>query len=381
MKKVIYFLFLILLSSLAFANEGGIYGKGVYGKGVYGISDNANSYLKTTLNITPNTEISINNSNNNTVIILLGNTNASGYVTIINYNIAPSGVGSSPATSLNNYIDINTNLTFNYSIIKIIYTELSGIDENTIRLYRWNGSSWNIFDGAGIGWIDTVNNLVYANTTAFSTWGVFGTSVVSTPTSSSGGGSSGGGGGSVVIPKNEISIDGKTMQVSLKENGKYKINFKKEQHILTLDKLYYNKVDISLTSRMQKTSLNINEEKIINIGTVKFSIKLSKIVSGYATFSIKDLTNYAFVSKTEFKNITDVKEKGTIYMKPDVFEEPKSAEIKPEIKEIKSTLKKDIFTVFFIFLIILGLLIMINQHYKKRKEKNEETKNDNKNIK
>ena len=46
----------------------------------------------------------------------------------------------------------------------------AGIDESTLRLYFWNGATWQVADGG----VDTTNNFVFANTNHFSTWGIFG---------------------------------------------------------------------------------------------------------------------------------------------------------------------------------------------------------------
>ncbi|MBS3166202.1 hypothetical protein J4444_03710, partial [Candidatus Woesearchaeota archaeon] len=68
-----------------------------------------------------------------------------------------------------------------------------GLDESTLRLWYYNetSASWMKYDTPD-GGVDTTNNYVWASTTHFSTWGVFGTA----PSSGGSSGGSGGGGGS-----------------------------------------------------------------------------------------------------------------------------------------------------------------------------------------
>ena len=108
------------------------------------------------------------------------------------------------SSSLNKYVEIvignSLNNTINHSILKVKYSDKevlsANLQEGSMRLYRWNGSNWDKFDGAGSG-IDTVNNIIFANTTQFSTWGIFGNSVPEPAPSGGGVASSGGGGGRV----------------------------------------------------------------------------------------------------------------------------------------------------------------------------------------
>jgi len=71
----------------------------------------------------------------------------------------------------------------NETLINISYTDAevssAGIVESTLRLYFYNESSgeWQVSPNSGV---DTVNNYVWAKTTHFSIWGIFGS--VPTPT-------------------------------------------------------------------------------------------------------------------------------------------------------------------------------------------------------
>ena len=79
--------------------------------------------------------------------------------------------------------------------IELDYTDsdVSGIDESTIRPYRWGSSdsSWQLIAGSSV---DTVNNRVIFDTTHFSSFALFGSPIQQQP---GGRTSTGGGGGSI----------------------------------------------------------------------------------------------------------------------------------------------------------------------------------------
>ena len=85
--------------------------------------------------------------------------------------------------------------SMNYAIIKVRYTDeevtAKNIDETTLRLWYYNEDTelWEKYDGEN-GGVDTTNDYIWAKTTHFSTWGVYGNTK-----SVSAGSSNGGGGG------------------------------------------------------------------------------------------------------------------------------------------------------------------------------------------
>lgn len=85
--------------------------------------------------------------------------------------------------------------SFNAAItVKITYldSDISSLDESSLRIYRWNGSNWSELTGCTVS---ASANTVSCTTTNFSTFGLFGTtsatSSSSETTSTSGGGSGG----------------------------------------------------------------------------------------------------------------------------------------------------------------------------------------------
>jgi hypothetical protein len=149
-----------------------------------------------------NTSTIINSTSTNAVVELNTNSDVAGAVTLVKYDSKPPAVGTNTFTAMNKYLDIVVDSSIsnqlNYSIIKMFYTDAevsaSNLDESTIRLSKWNGSEWIKFDPP-TGGVDTTNNFVWANTSSFSTWGIFGTTVPAPSPAPSGGGTPTGGGG------------------------------------------------------------------------------------------------------------------------------------------------------------------------------------------
>jgi len=91
-------------------------------------------------------------------------TDASGYKNITKYINATANAGSSW---------LYLNVSYNSS-------DIVGINENTLKIYKYNtsSSSWVLANSSGINGVDTVNKVVYANITNFgSTFAPFGTDI------------------------------------------------------------------------------------------------------------------------------------------------------------------------------------------------------------
>ena len=200
MKQLFLFfiIFLFLVPALVLAAGEGTYGNETYGNFSYGISSLASaSFSNSSVGIAANTSTIINatqgGSAPNVVLEIVTNSNTNGPVTLVKYNSQPPTVSTNTFSSpLNKYVDIvvggSISSQLNFSIIKMYYTDAevaaANLQESTMRLSRWNGSEWIKFDDP-IGGVDTTNNFVWANTSSFSTWGIFGTT---NPTPSGGGG-------------------------------------------------------------------------------------------------------------------------------------------------------------------------------------------------
>ena len=161
------------------------------------------TYINNTLNLTRDSIVNINADNVNTSV---ENLNVSSNLTTSISIIQSSSVVNSSFVGipeLGKYIEISApelEGKINSVIIKVFYsdTEVSakGIDESTLRLWYYNSSSavWTKYDSPD-GGVDTVNNYVWASTSHFSVWGIFGSTPSAAPPAATGGGGGGGGGG------------------------------------------------------------------------------------------------------------------------------------------------------------------------------------------
>jgi len=206
MKKILLFPILFLsLAAAALAAGEGTYGNETYGNASYGVSSAAEAISSETVVVDANQTTTFDFSNvTDTTLDIVTTVNTSGLVTVVKYTELPSNVGTAPATSLNKIIDIavddSISDNLDHSVITLKYSDSevsnANLQEASMRLYKWNGSAWVIFDGEGIGGVNTANKNVFANTSSFSTWAVFGTAVSSpTPVVATAGSSGGGGGG------------------------------------------------------------------------------------------------------------------------------------------------------------------------------------------
>jgi len=166
----------------------------------------------TTLDILTNATL-INNETN----VSVGSDNPVG--------VNPSGIPMGKFIRINVSAQIAGNLT--YSVIRFRYLASdvpSGVDESTLRIFRWNGSSWNKFDGQFVGGVDTSSRVVFANTTQFSDFtisGDAGSAPAPAPSSSSSGGGGGGGSGSVAVSDVVVPVEeeNETIEVQVVPQG------------------------------------------------------------------------------------------------------------------------------------------------------------------
>jgi len=241
MKIIILILFLLILQvAIIYAIGEGTYNNETYGSASYGISSLAQFAFSDNYKFSPGTKVIIDTSNKtNATLEIISNSEISTFVTIVQYNFSPPNVGADPAKSLNKFIDIavgdSLKNNHDHSIIKLRYSDAevtsANLDESTMRLYKWDGESWIKFDGQGIGEINKMDNVIFANTTSFRTWGIFGTTVEN---QLEGGSSTGGGGGCsykwVCKEWTECSVDGSQTRICTNA-GSCSGNFRKPSKI------------------------------------------------------------------------------------------------------------------------------------------------------
>jgi parallel beta-helix repeat protein len=158
--------------------------------------------------------------NISTSVALMGKVNVSAYAAL------PPGVNESLAVQ--RYIEINVSSNINASsgnlswvYLRVNYTDsdVSGLDESTLRLYWWNpgaknwtrlvtGINLTALDGPyvyGAG-VNTASNYVWANISHLSIYGISGSPpTTTTTTATTGGGGGGGGGGGVSVNVSDLA--------------------------------------------------------------------------------------------------------------------------------------------------------------------------------
>jgi len=124
-----------------------------------------------------------------TVAQLNYETTGSGTILLAQYDGNPGG--NPVKTPLGKYIEVDTSI-INPEItwpvqLRVYYTDAevaaAGLNENSLRMYRWDGSSWTLVAESGV---DTAQNYIWANLYSFSGYGPMGDPL--------------GGGGGVSVP-------------------------------------------------------------------------------------------------------------------------------------------------------------------------------------
>jgi hypothetical protein len=74
------------------------------------------------------------------------------------------------------YVNATNVTATSWILLNISYADpdVLGVYEETLMIYRWNGTAWVLADGSGINGVNTTENYVYANITKFSNFAVLG---------------------------------------------------------------------------------------------------------------------------------------------------------------------------------------------------------------
>ncbi len=146
---------------------------------------------------------------------LITNSSSAGSINVLSYNTNPAGStsGVTSLLALSKYFDIilsdSLNSTLSNATIRISYTDAelaaAGIDELSLKIYLWTGSTWQ----AQTSTVDAAGNTVSATVPHFSIYSTFGSAPPATPAapSVSGGGGGGGGGGFAACLENWVCTD------------------------------------------------------------------------------------------------------------------------------------------------------------------------------
>jgi subtilisin family serine protease len=163
-----------------------------------------NDSISTIANVT--TIINATQTTNTTLEIMTSQNISNAFVNVISYTQNP-GTTNVGVTALNKYVEIevspNIASSLSWALIKIYYTDdevaATGIIEDSLRIYYYNSTdgTWTPYNPPN-GGVDTTNNYVWANTTHFSLFGIYGNVPTPTTTTTSPQGPTGGGGAPLV---------------------------------------------------------------------------------------------------------------------------------------------------------------------------------------
>jgi hypothetical protein len=168
-----------------------------------------NSSVSTIVNLT--TIFNMTQTMNTTLEIATNQNVSDAVVSMATYSENP-GTTNFGVIGLNKYVEIvvspEINNSLSWAIIRVYYTDTevsnAGIDRSTLRLYYFDGSNWIPYNSPN-GGVNIAKYYVWANTTHFSLFGIYGSAPTPTTTTTTippttttlpaGGGDGGGGGG------------------------------------------------------------------------------------------------------------------------------------------------------------------------------------------
>ena len=159
---------------------------------VIALSSNAeNVSVNSSLVIVANESVVINAVNEvDTWLNITTSANVTASIVIAEYSDNMESVEATGVSELGKYISIvvdnDTNNNISFAEIRVYYTDAkvtaANLQESTLRLYKFNSSSalWYVISPGGV---DTVLNYVWGNVSSFSSFGVFGDTIVSSEVS------------------------------------------------------------------------------------------------------------------------------------------------------------------------------------------------------
>lgn len=202
------------------------------------------------------------------------NTSASTTVSIAGVNSSKIGV-----KARNISIDAASRGNLTWAYVKIYYndSEISGLDESSLKMYYFNTSSsqWEQVTDSGV---DTVNNFVWGNVTHFSVYGLFAsTATTTTTTSSSSSSSSSGGSGAAYT----FSDGEKT--VNLRYGQAFYFDLINARHTVIVKSNTADSITLQIRSEPIIVTLKKGESTKVDVdkdGVYDIKITLNDLISG-----------------------------------------------------------------------------------------------------
>jgi hypothetical protein len=152
----------------------------VTGNKLAGISvQSSNNYFSDNSNIGSWYNSRFNSYNNTVIRLSIDNGNISFLSKDITIQALASGLPSDSNNlyNISKYFSIVNNSADSFIMLNVSYNTTdvpSWVDENSLRIYKWNNSNWIPANASNYGGVDNVSNVVYANITSFSTFAVMG---------------------------------------------------------------------------------------------------------------------------------------------------------------------------------------------------------------
>ena len=184
--------------------------------------------------------------------------------------------------------------------------------------------------------------------------------------SDGGGGGSSGGSGTVIYNKLCGNVSEKTIRICLTQGQGYNLT---SGHLIILNKLYYNRVVVTLSSEPQTATIYLGQSKAFNLDTKMMNVTLDGIKGGTAILLVEDVVKDVVEEPIEIiedEKITDTAEKGE-----ETISIPPTTPIGTQ--PIKLSNWKVVIALLFIILAIIllaGLIIwgviLITRYIKKR---------------
>ena len=152
------------------------------------VGSNSNSFINNVVKSTGSSNLdylSEGDSSGNVIVNMTFNTTSYPVTASFSYsgNVqvdSSNGAADSPdLINISKYLDIYASAATVSLNVSYNDSDLAGLDPNSLKLYRYNGTAWGLVPGSNGA--DTNKKIVYATITNFSTFGVFGITPDTTP--------------------------------------------------------------------------------------------------------------------------------------------------------------------------------------------------------
>ncbi|HDQ59977.1 MAG TPA: hypothetical protein ENN30_02175 [Candidatus Woesearchaeota archaeon] len=242
----------------------------------------------------------------NITLYLINSTNVSMVVSPRSPSASGATASLIPVKGIRVETDEYTKGNLTWALIKIYYddSEIEGLDEDSLRIYYYNETSedWEVYDTPN-GGVNTTGKYVWANTTHFSEFGVFGEETA-TETPRSSGRSSGGTIGSTapVAGQAYTMRFGETYQNIMRVRDRINFNYRGNDHVVELISVSLEVAVFDVSSETQRITVAVGESEDVDVdgdGIEDISIAVNSISAGNVDVTIIPLSEEEIESVAE----------------------------------------------------------------------------------